>query len=129
MPSGSKDMDLLQDSCVSVTFAEEDMMDGTVPPSSPSPSKKSCFELLAKTYSESGNPLPMECERFEDIKIALQRRNTDPKEYKEDPYVGLSYEDRINAVRAREHGQLNHHQIQRRMTTSTKKDKVWTGNW
>eukprot|EP00523_Entomoneis_sp_CCMP467_P013483 CAMPEP_0168791714 /NCGR_PEP_ID=MMETSP0725-20121227/14132_2 /TAXON_ID=265536 /ORGANISM="Amphiprora sp., Strain CCMP467" /LENGTH=151 /DNA_ID=CAMNT_0008842307 /DNA_START=107 /DNA_END=561 /DNA_ORIENTATION=- len=130
---------------------QEDMME---PASSPH-TKKSCFEFLSKAYSQDSPiptecerfdelkvavqrrntdpptvkipPLPTECERFDELKVAVQRRNTDPKS--QEAFAGLSHGDRVSAEIAREKGRLNHHQIQRRMTTSTKKNKVWSGSW
>jgi len=104
---------------------QEDMMEVPSSPASPH-SKKSCFEFMSKAFQDS--PLPLECERYDEIKVAMQRRNTDPKS-QDAIYAGMSHGDRVNAVLAREQGHLNHHQIQRRMTTSTRKNKVWSGSW
>mmetsp|Transcript_28592 Transcript_28592/g.78536 ORF Transcript_28592/g.78536 Transcript_28592/m.78536 type:complete len:123 (+) Transcript_28592:168-536(+) len=101
---------------------QEDMMEPAASPHT----KKSCFEFLSKAYSQD-SPLPTECERFDELKVAVQRRNTDPKS--QEAFAGLSHGDRVSAEIAREKGRLSHHQIQRRMTTSTKKNKVWSGSW
>lgn len=105
----------------------EDMAENPAIPSSSPYSKKACFDLLTNDYQHSS--LPFECERFDEIKAAVKRRNTDPKVQEDEAYAGLSHGDRVNAIRARERGQLNHHQIQRRMTTSTHKNKIWSGKW
>jgi len=52
----------------------EDMIDDLSTPNSSPVTYKSCFAMLDKVCPDS--PLPDQCHQFEDIKIALQRKNS-----------------------------------------------------
>ena len=103
-------------------FTEEDMMENSqsTPPSSPL-SHRACVELLDKVCPDS--PLPKECERYQDVTVALKRRNTDPANHNI-AFAGMHSGEAAMARAARERGMLNHAQIQRRMT-SGKKTRIW----
>lgn len=95
---------------------EEDMMEppsGATPPSSPL-SRTSCFSLLSKVTPS--NPLPSDCQKYDDVKVALQRRNSDRKAHLT-AFEGMHSGDMQAAMAARERGHLHHAQIQRRMTS------------
>lgn len=104
-------------------LTEEDYSDSNsqmTPPSSPY-SRKACFELLEKVCPDS--PLPKECERFQDVTVALQRKNSDPANH-QIAFSGMHSGEAAMARAARDRGMLNHAQIQRRMT-SGKKSRIW----
>lgn len=65
------------------------------------------------------HPLPAECEQFEDVKIALQRRNSD-RSNQAIAFQGMNPSEASYAMASRDQGRLNHAQIQRRMTSSQK---------
>jgi hypothetical protein len=69
------------------------------------------------------HPLPMECQQFEDIKVELQRRNSD-RSSQAIAFQGMHPHDMANAMASRDRGMLHHAQIQRRMTSSKDK-KLW----
>ncbi|GAX18388.1 hypothetical protein FisN_15Lh317 [Fistulifera solaris] len=104
--------DLLQEEMVSD--------DSMTPPSSPL-TQKSCFDLLGKVCYD--NPLPRECLDYQDVKVALQRKNTN-RDNHAIAFQGMSPGEAAAARVAREHGRLHHAQIQRRMT-SERKNKNW----
>jgi len=99
-------------------LTEEDMMAST--PNSPYTSK-ACFALLDKVCPDS--PLPRECEQFQEVKVALQRKNSN-KDSHAIAFQGMSPGEAAAAASARERGHLNNAQIQRRMTNS-KKRTLW----
>jgi len=94
------------------------MMDDETPTSSPY-TRKACFSMLDKVCPDT-HPLPAECEQFEDVKIALQRRNSDKSNHAIS-FQGMSPGEAAAAMSQREHGRLSHAQIQRRMTSSQKR--------
>jgi hypothetical protein len=89
------------------------------PPSSPF-SQKMCFAMLDKVCPES--PLPPACEHFEEIKVALQRTNSNKSNHAI-AFQGLPPGEAASAMSSRERGHLSHAQIQRRMTSS--KPRLW----
>lgn len=113
----------LLSSCLPYT-AEEDMMDSssqTTPPGSPY-SQKACFDMLDKVCPDS--PLPKDCESYPDVTVALQRRNSDRNNHNI-AFAGMNPGEAAMARAARERGMLNHSQIQRRMTQSRGKKRIW----
>ena len=100
---------------------EDNMMDGSPPPSPYT--RKACFGMLDKVCPDS--PLPRECEQFEDIKVALQRKNSNRSAHAI-AFEGMHPAEAAAAMAARERGHLHHAQIQRRMTSNSKKGKsLW----
>lgn len=98
--------------------------DGDVrtPPESPY-THKSCMSMLDKVCPDS--PLPRECERFEDVKVALQRKNSNRTSHAI-AFEGMHAGEAAAAMAARERGHLHHAQIQRRLTSSGKKQRnLW----
>jgi hypothetical protein len=105
-----------------ISLTEEDLLDDEpvmTPPSSPI-TRKACFSLLDKVCPDS--PLPRDCEQFEDIKIALQRKNSN-RENHAIAFAGMNAGEAAAAMSARDKGLLHHAQIQRRMTNQ--KPKLW----
>lgn len=100
---------------------ETSSSDTMTPPSSPSYSRRSCFAMLDKVCPHS--PLPRECERYQDIKVELQRRNSD-RDNHSIAFAGMNPMEAAAAKAARERGALHHAQIQRRMTSDRKKT-IW----
>ena len=94
--------------------------DTTTSPSSPY-TRKACFDILDKVTHDS--PLPPQCDQFQDVKVALQRKNSNRSSHAI-AFQGMSPGEAAAAMAAREHGMLNHAQIQRRLTTS-KNRKLW----
>jgi hypothetical protein len=89
------------------------------PPSSPF-TPKACFDMLGKVCPDS--PLPAACEQFEEVKIALQRRNSN-RENHAIAFQGMAPGEAAAAMSSREKGHLSHAQIQRRMTNN--KPRLW----
>jgi hypothetical protein len=83
------------------------------PPVSPY-SQKECHDLLSKIHYPD-SPLPPQCEQFEDVKVALQRKNSNKANHAI-AFQGMHSGDAAAAMASREKGQLHHAQIQRRMT-------------
>jgi len=79
------------------------------------------LDLLEKVSHDC--PLPKDCERFEEVTVALQRKNSNPGNHSI-AFAGMHSGEAAMAKAAREHGMLNHAQIQRRMTTG-KKNRIW----
>lgn len=69
------------------------------------------------------SPLPRECEQFNEVKVALQRKNSN-KDAHAIAFQGMNAGEAAAAMAAREKGHLHHAQIQRRLTTS-KKRTLW----
>ena len=90
------------------------------PPDSPY-TRKACFALLDKVCPDS--PLPPECEQYQDVKVALQRKNSNKSDHAI-AFQGMPAGEAAAAMAARERGHLNHAQIQRRLTTG-KKRSLW----
>jgi hypothetical protein len=90
------------------------------PPSSPY-SQKACFALIDKVCPDS--PLPKHCEQFDEVKLALQRRNSDRANHAI-AFQGMAPGEAAAAMASRERGTLTHAQIQRRMTSSSK-PRLW----
>lgn len=101
---------------------QEDMMsEGSLtPPGSPY-TAKTCFSLLDKVGYD--NPLPRECEQYQEVKMALKRKNSN-KESHAIAFQGMGPAEAAAAMAARERGHLHHAQIQRRLTTSSKRS-LW----
>lgn len=78
------------------------------------------MEMFHQVSGES--PLPTECEQYEDIKMALQRRNS--KQGQAIAFQGMHAGEAAAAMAARDHGHCHHAQIQRRMT-NTKNRTLW----
>lgn len=97
----------------------QDDFDLLTPPTSPI-SQKSCFDMLGKVCPDS--PLPPECNQFEEIKVALQRTNSNRANHAI-AFEGLPAGVAAAAMSSREKGHLSHAQIQRRMTNS--KPRLW----
>jgi hypothetical protein len=100
-------------------ITEEDIMERD-PPDSPV-TEKQCFAMLDKVCPDS--PLPTACNQFDEVKIALQRKNSNRKSHTI-AFQGMSPGEATAAMAAREKGHLHHAQIQRRLTTS-KKRTLW----
>lgn len=107
---------------VSFHPTEEDMMSegSSTPPGSPY-TAKTCFSLLDKVGYD--NPLPRECEQYQEVKVALKRKNSN-KESHAIAFQGMGPAEAAAAMAARERGHLHHAQIQRRLTTSNKRS-LW----
>mmetsp|Transcript_10696 Transcript_10696/g.20607 ORF Transcript_10696/g.20607 Transcript_10696/m.20607 type:complete len:124 (+) Transcript_10696:194-565(+) len=104
-------------------LVQEDYSDHTsqtTPPSSPH-SRRACFDLLDKVSPDC--PLPKDCERFEDVTVALRRKNSNP-DNQNIAFAGMHPGEAAMARAARDHGMLNHAQITRRLTTG-KKNRLW----
>lgn len=95
--------------------------DSTTPPDSPF-TQKSCLDLLGKVCHD--HPMPQACLEFEDVKVALQRKNTN-RESHAIAFKGMSAGEGVAARVARDHGSLHHAQIQRRMTSQSKNKNWW----
>ena len=101
-------------------LTEENMLEDetmTTPPSSPM-SQKACMALLDKVCPD--NPLPAECQKYQEVKVALQRKNSNRHSHAK-AFEGMSPGEAAAAMAARERGHLHHAQVQRRLTTSKKK--------
>jgi hypothetical protein len=83
--------------------------------------EKQCFAMISKACPDS--PLPAACNQFEEVKIMLQRKNSDRSSHAI-AFQGMSPGEAASAMAAREKGHLHHAQIQRRLTTS-KKRNLW----
>lgn len=90
------------------------------PTSSPY-TRKSCFAMLDKVCPDS--PLPAQCQQFEDVRVALQRKNSNRSDHAI-AFQGMAGGEAANAMAAREHGHLHHAQIQRRLTSNSGK-RLW----
>lgn len=90
------------------------------PPGSPY-TKTFCFSMLDKVCPDS--PLPTECKKYEEVVVALQRRNSDRSAHAI-AFQGMHPGEAAAAAAARERGHLHHAQIQRRLTNS-KNRKLW----
>jgi hypothetical protein len=103
-------------------LTEEDLLseEALSPPASPY-NHKICFDILDKVSYD--NPLPRECEQFHDVKLALQRKNSN-REAHAIAFQGMSPGEAAAAMAARERGHLHHAQIQRRLTNS-KNRSIW----
>ena len=73
-----------------------------------------CQQLVDKVTPDS--PLPKDCQKFPTVVKMLQRRNSDRSNHAK-AFAGMSPGEMAAAMKARERGQLNHAQIQRRLTT------------
>jgi hypothetical protein len=94
------------------------------PPGTPSVSpysQKECHKLLNLVHYPD-SPLPIPCEKYPDVKMALQRKNSN-KATHAIAFQGMHSGQANAAMVARENGQLHHAQIQRRMTNS--KPRLW----
>ena len=69
------------------------------------------------------SPLPKDCEAYPDVAVALRRRNSDTNNHNI-AFAGMNPHEAAMARAAREHNMLNHAQIQRRMTSGSKK-RIW----
>jgi hypothetical protein len=106
------------DSCTRFFIAEDDMSESNqTPPSSPF-SQKACFDILEKVCPAS--PLPYQCESYEEVKVALQRKNSN-KQSQAIAFQGMHSGEATAAMAARDRGQLHHAQVQRRMTNNKSK--------
>jgi hypothetical protein len=83
--------------------------------------EKQCFAMVAMVCPDS--PLPAACNQFEEVKIALQRKNSNKSSHAV-AFQGMSPGEAAAAMAARDRGHLHHAQIQRRLTTS-KKRTLW----
>lgn len=83
--------------------------------------QKACFAMLEKVCPDS--PLPPECAKFEEVKVALKRKNSNKANHAI-AFQGMNPGEAAAAAAARERGHLHHAQIQRRLTTS-KKRTLW----
>ena len=96
------------------------MGDPDGPASSPY-TKKACFQMLDKVCPSS--PLPIECKEFDDIRVAIARKNSN-RDSQAKAFAGMASGEAASAMAARDRGKLNHAQIQRRMTTG-KSRTLW----
>lgn len=99
---------------------EDDKDSPLTPPTSPY-SQKACHDLLSLIHYPD-SPLPVQCEKYEDVKVALQRKNSN-KAAHAIAFQGMHAGEAAAAMASREKGQLHHAQIQRRMTNS--KPRLW----
>jgi hypothetical protein len=76
--------------------------------------------MLDKMDCPGSLKLPQECEQFEEIKLALQRKNSNRSAHAI-AFEGMHAGEAAAAMAARERGHLTHAQIQRRMTSTSKK--------
>jgi hypothetical protein len=90
------------------------------PPASPY-TKKMCFSFLGKVCPNS--PLPAECQMYEDVQVALQRKNSNRSD-QAIAFQGMNAGEAAAAMAARDRGGLNNAQIQRRMT-NTRSSRSW----
>ncbi|KAL7567127.1 hypothetical protein ACA910_009454 [Epithemia clementina (nom. ined.)] len=95
---------------------QEDMVS---PPSTPN-SRKSCFDLISKVCP--AHPLPVECERYDDVTMELRRRNSDRSNHAI-AFQGMSGPEVAYYSAARKNGSMSnaHAQLQRRMTSPSNK--------
>jgi len=111
-----------------ITTTEEDFLseeDRLTPPlliTSPTWTHKACIAAIDKVCPDS--PLPDECQQYEDVKMALHRRNSNRASHAI-AFQGMSAGEATAAMVAREHGRLHHAQIQRRLTSPSNVDKPW----
>jgi hypothetical protein len=98
-------------------MTEEDILDNsTTQGNEDSPySQKKCFAMIDKVCP--GSPLPYQCTQYEDVKLALQRRNSDKASYAI-AFQGMSPGETRDAIAARQSGRLYNAQIQRRLTSN-----------
>ena len=101
-------------------MSDENMKDPLTPPTSPY-SPKACHDLLNMVHYPDF-PMPLQCEKYEDVKIALQRKNSNKAAHAV-AFQGMHAGEAAAAMAQREKGQLHHAQIQRRMTSS--KPRMW----
>lgn len=83
-----------------------------------------CSYLLEKNHWHDSNKIPTECQRFDNLRVQLQRRQSLRDEEGKAATIafqGMSPNETLDAIRAREHGLPYHSQIQRRMTTHNPK--------
>jgi hypothetical protein len=99
-----------------------DSVDDLSPPASPY-SQKSCYDLLGKVHYPD-SPLPAACEQFDEIRVALQRTNSNRAIHAK-AFQGMHAGEAAAAMASREKGQLHHAQIQRRMTSNNNKPRLW----
>lgn len=90
------------------------------PPSSPY-TQKQCMDMIDMVCPDS--PLPPDCAQFQDVKVALQRKNSNRADHAI-AFAGMSPGEAARAAAARERGQLHPAQIQRRMTSHNKRS-IW----
>ena len=74
--------------------------------------------MLDKVCPDS--PLPAACKEYDEVKVALNRRNSDRANHAI-AFQGMHAGEAAAAMVARERGELHHAQIQRRMTSSKTK--------
>ena len=94
--------------------------DHMTPPSSPY-TKKSCFAML--DFVSPDSPLPKECQIMADVKMELQRRNSN-RSVQAVAFQGMHPGEAAAAMASRDHMSLTHAQIQRRMTNNSK-SRLW----
>lgn len=82
-------------------------------------SEQACVKDLDKYYPN----LPDECASFEQVKDAIQRKNSN-RHAQAVAFAGMSPHEAAQAMAARDHGNLNHAQITRRLT-SNKNRSLW----
>ena len=105
------------------SLTEENMLEdepSTPPPRGPM-SQNDCMSILHKVCPD--HPLPTECQKFEEVKVALQRKNSNRSNHAI-AFEGMHAGEAAAAMVAREHGFPHHAQIQRRLTTPGKK-RLW----
>jgi hypothetical protein len=83
--------------------------------------KRMCFSFIDKVCPNS--PLPAQCQMYEEVKVALQRKNSN-KSDQAIAFQGMSAGEAAAAMAARDRGGLNNAQIQRRMT-NTRSSRSW----
>jgi len=91
------------------------------PPASPSLTRQTCLAMLSQVTHDC--PLPDECSAFPDVKLALQRKNSN-RHNQAIAFQGMNPGEAAAAMKARDHGHLHHAQIQRRLT-SEKSRRLW----
>jgi hypothetical protein len=92
--------------------------------SSPDVTERYCSYLLEKHNHHWNDKIPTDCHRFDNLRVQLQRRQSLRDEEEKAAAIafqGMSPNETLDAIRAREHGLPYHSQILRRMTSHNPK--------
>jgi hypothetical protein len=84
--------------------------------------EKHCIKLVKHAYPTS--PLPMECQKYPEVAMSLQRRESQ-KHDQSVAFAGMSPGEKEAAMAARDKGRLSQAQIKRRLTSPTSKHNSW----
>lgn len=94
-------------SLVILSFAEEN----------PSTTTESYCSGLLEKYLSPSFELPTECHQFSSIRANIQKRRSNREEENNIAFQGMSPNEALEAIRAREHGRPHQAKILRRMTS------------